>query len=203
MKSYPLQMILKIIFYLPCRLLFGVRYRGLRNIPKMGKLIVCSNHKSVFDPILLALPFPRQIRYMAKEELFRDHGRAAGWFLRVLGAFPVRRNSGDVASIRTAEHILDRGGVVGIFPQGGCVNENFLSRMKAGAALLAVRTKTPILPVSVYSEGRPFPFRRVTVRYGPVIPCDDPARPDGGRRNVRTSAALVADRINAMLEEKF
>lgn len=203
MKFSFLQLLLKIVFYLPCRLVFWVRYHGLRNIPGKGRLIVCCNHKSVFDPILLVLPFPRQINYMAKEELFTDHGALAGGFLRLLGAFPVRRNTGDVASVRTAEQILERGGVVGIFPQGGCVAENSMSHMKAGAAMLAVRTGAPILPVSIYCDGKPFLFKRVTVRYGSVIRCRDSGAPVGVRKEIRACASLVAERINAMLEEKY
>lgn len=203
MKFSFLQLFLKILFYLPCRLLFWVRYRGLRNIPRKGRLIVCCNHKSVFDPILLVLPFPRQISYMAKEELFTQHGAATGKFLRLLGAFPVRRNSGDASSIRMAGQILNRGCAVGIFPQGGCVAENSLSKMKAGAAMLAVRTKSPILPVSIYSEKKPFLFRRITIRYGNVIRYEDLKIFTGGRQDIRACAAQIAERINAMLEEKF
>jgi (E)-4-hydroxy-3-methyl-but-2-enyl pyrophosphate reductase len=126
--------------------LFRVSYSGAENIPGSGGFIVCSNHRSVFDPFLLAIPFRRQIRYMAKSELFSDHGRAARTFLYAMGAFPVRRNTADRRSVRTAEQILKSGGIVGIFPQGGCVFDNSPFRPKPGVALLAARTGAPVLP---------------------------------------------------------
>lgn len=99
------------------RLLFDVHYRGTDHIPSAGPLIVCCNHRSVIDPLLLAVPFRRQLRFMAKSELFEEHGRLAAWFLRTAGAFPVQRDKGDASSLRTALEILDAGGVLGIFPQ--------------------------------------------------------------------------------------
>ncbi len=201
MKSGLIYQILLRVFTLPGLLFFWTRYRGLRNIPKSGKLIVCSNHKSVFDPFLLAVPFLRQIRYMAKNELFTDHGRLAGRFLTLVGAFPVRRGTGDSASVRTAEAILDAGGVVGIFPQGGCVFGNAPFRPKAGVALLAARTRAPILPVSIYCRGLLRPFKRVTVRFGKVIPCKDLPLRGTSVAGMRAGAALVAEKINAMLGE--
>ena len=76
------------------RLLFDVHYRGTDHIPSAGPLIVCCNHRSVIDPLLLAVPFRRQLRFMAKSELFEEHGRLAAWFLRTAGAFPVQRDKG-------------------------------------------------------------------------------------------------------------
>ena len=70
-------------------LLFRIRVKGAEHIPKTGGIILCSNHKSVIDPLLLLIKSKRKIYYMAKSELFTDHGRLAGWFLRKAGAFPV------------------------------------------------------------------------------------------------------------------
>ena len=96
------------------RLVFRMRYVGRENIPEKGRLIVCCNHRSVIDPYLVAVPFRRQVRYMAKSELFEDHGRLAAWFLRKMGAFPVRRDKGDAESIRKAAELLEEGGVLGL-----------------------------------------------------------------------------------------
>ena len=74
------------------RLVFRVEYRGTEHIPRDGALIVCANHRSVIDPLLLAVPFRRPIRYMAKSELFEDHGRLAAWVLYAMGAFPGPRD---------------------------------------------------------------------------------------------------------------
>ena len=80
--------------------MYRMRVIGAEHIPAAGKMILCSNHRSVMDPILLGVSVKkRPIRYMAKEELFVKHGKAVNRFLRTLGAFPVKRGSGDTKVI--------------------------------------------------------------------------------------------------------
>ncbi len=179
------------------RLFYRVKYVGLEHIPAEGRLIVCSNHKSVIDPLFLAVPFKRQIRYMAKSELFEDHGWLVSKLLFWLGAFPVKRDKGDARSIRTAADILNREGVVGIFPQGKCVFDQTPFHPKAGAVMLAAKTNAPILPVSIYCDGIIRPFSRITIRFGGVIPANEFSIKD-----LRSSAEKLAGQINYLLEEK-
>lgn len=187
------------------KLIYPFRVEGRENIPvgTAGKLIVCSNHKSVIDPFLLATPFHRQIRYMAKSELFLDHGPVARWVLFKCGAFPVKRDKGDTESIKTALKILDDGGTVGIFPQGKCVFDNSPFKPKAGAAMLALKAHAPILPASIYCDGVIKPFRRITIRIGKVIPYEELAAGEDNHTNIRYAAELISKRINEMLEEKY
>lgn len=185
-----------------CRAAFRVRYVGTENIPGTGNFLLCSNHKSVYDAALLAMPFGRWIRFMGKIELFRDHGPLFRALLYGLGVFPVNRGRGDVSSVRTAEKILDGGGIVGIFPQGKCVFGNEPFRPKAGAALIAADTKSAVLPASVFCDGRLKPFRRVTVRFGKLIPYGELFPGGGNRAGVREAAGRIADRINGQLEKK-
>ena len=91
------------------------RVIGTEYIPATGKMILCSNHRSVMDPILLGTSVKkRPIRYMAKEELFVKHGKAVNHFLRALGAFPVKRGRGDTKAIEQAIEILEQGGLLGL-----------------------------------------------------------------------------------------
>lgn len=191
------------ILSLLAKLFYRIRYYGTEHIPKNGKLIVCSNHKSVIDPLFVAIPFRRQIRYMAKTELFRDHGRLASRVLYALGAFPVNRDRGDTKSIKTAVQILNEGGIVGIFPQGKCVFDNSPFQPKAGVALLAFKTGAPVLPVSIYCDGRIKLFSRVAIRFGKVIPYDSLRLKDGSSSALREAANRIAWDINSMLEEKY
>ncbi len=181
---------------------FHIRYVGKENIPKDGSLIVCSNHRSVIDPFLVAVPFRRQLHFMAKSELFTDHGKIAAWFLRKAGAFPVHRDKGDTESIRTAEDILQKGGVLGIFPQGRVVFDLSPFRPKAGFALLSERTGAPILPVSIYMEGALRFRRRITIRFGEVIPQERLGLKEHSREGLKQACACLAEQINRQLEEK-
>ncbi len=184
------------------KVIYHIEYKGIDHIPCEGKLIVCSNHKSVIDPVFLAIPFKRQIRYMAKSELFQEHGKLASWFLYKMGAFPVKRNSGDAESIRTAMQVLEDNGVLGIFPQGKCVFDNTPFKPKAGVALVASKTKAPVLPVSIYCDGKIKPFRHVTVRFGEAIPYEELNIIENSLVSMRTATDIIANKINNMLEEK-
>ncbi len=185
------------------KFIFPFKVKGVENIPKGGKLIVCCNHKSVYDVLFLAAPFQRQVRFMGKSELFQDHGPFVRRLLYQLGAFPVKRDKGDAEAIKTAMQILSDGGVVGIFPQGKCVFDNTPFKPKAGAVLVALRTHTPILPASIYCDGIIRPFRRITVRFGKLIPYEELNTGKESRTSIREAAEIVSQRINQLLEEKI
>lgn len=184
--------------------IFPIRIYGVENIPKTGKVVLCSNHKSVLDPFFLAMRCPRHIHYMAKSELFTDHGKLARWFLYKMGAFPVHRGTGDTESVHNALELLEQNVLVGIFPQGGCVRDKDISfQPKAGAVLIAAKAKADILPACIYSEGRIRPFHRVTIRYGEVIPFDDLAITSTNSHAYRKGAKKVANTICHLLEERY
>lgn len=185
------------------RFAFFVRFIGKENIPKEGGYILCSNHKSVADPIMLTIPFYKKVHYMAKIELFTEHGKLASSFLKSLGAFPVNRNAVDRSSISTAEELIAEGKIVAIFPQGTCIRDDDLSfKPKAGAALLSAQTKAGILPVSIYSEGRIRPFKRITVRIGEMIRWEDLGFKEGSLKESRAATKIIAYVITKQLEKK-
>jgi 1-acyl-sn-glycerol-3-phosphate acyltransferase len=128
-------------------LIFGLKIKHKANFPPHERLIVCANHSSLMDPILLALVQKRQIHYMAKSELFRSF--YIGGILRAFGAFPIARERRDLKSINMSKQILSEGGVLGIFFEGTRSKTGELLEPKAGAALLAFKTQTPILPVCI------------------------------------------------------
>ena len=98
------------------RRLYRVDVLGAPYVPESGGCILASNHDSLVDPFILAVVTTREIRYMAKSELFAHRAMAAA--LRSLGAFPVERGGGDQAAFSEAAELLRGGEVLGIFPQG-------------------------------------------------------------------------------------
>ena len=103
------------------RTLLGLFWRfrvvDAANVPLDGPLILACNHMSYFDPPALGAAATRPVTYMAKQELFKIP--VLGPIITGLGAFPVDRSRGDVAAIKTAIGVLERGTCLGIFPEGG------------------------------------------------------------------------------------
>jgi 1-acyl-sn-glycerol-3-phosphate acyltransferase len=118
-------------------------------------VILAPNHVAVMDPPYLSLITRRQLRMMAKEELFRP--RVVGRYLHALGAFPVRRGTADRAALRQAVELLKQGHLVGIFPEGTRSDGTFLRPAEKGFALIARQTGAPIVPVAIEGTERILP----------------------------------------------
>jgi 1-acyl-sn-glycerol-3-phosphate acyltransferase len=155
------------------RRLYRIEVTGAENVPAAGGCILASNHDSLADPFIISVVTEREIRFMAKAELFRRPAAAA--VFRALGAFPVERGGGDRAAIGEAAELLRRGEVLGIFPQG--TSKQHRERpWHRGAARLALATGAPIVPVRMTGT-RGLPFRkRVRIVVAPPIEVA-PARP--------------------------
>ena len=128
-------------------MLADLSLEGVERVPRSGPLIVVSNHLHYCDPPLLGGVLPRYIRFMAKKEVFKPPWGLI--FTNAYGAFPVRRNELDRRALRDAECVLRQGGVVGMFPEGHRSHGHGLQRAFGGAALIARRSKAPVLPVGI------------------------------------------------------
>ncbi|MCS1352681.1 1-acyl-sn-glycerol-3-phosphate acyltransferase [Mechercharimyces sp. CAU 1602] len=138
-----------------------VDIEGKHHIPKEGSFLLVGNHVSYLDPFYIGATVPRQIKYMAKKESF-DHP-VTRWFLQQLDAFSVDRSKPDMGAIRTALKHLKDGNVVGMFPEGTRSDEG-LSQLKQGAAYLAIRSKSPIIPVHISGTDRCLPRGKTWIR---------------------------------------
>jgi len=139
-------------------LLYRLEARGIENIPREGPVVLCSNHRSLQDPITLGVCVPRKVHYMAKEELFRIP--LFGSLIRGVGAFPVKRGGVSKEAIRTAITLLQGGNVMGIFPEG--TRNEAVGMGKRGAVTMAVRGKAIVVPVALVGEYRIFRKLRYT-----------------------------------------
>jgi 1-acyl-sn-glycerol-3-phosphate acyltransferase len=147
------------------------RIIGLDHVPHTGPAILAPNHISHFDPPLLGISADRQVDWMAMEELFENPVLSA--ILRWIGSFPVGRGKMDYAAVRTAIERLERGRMVGVFPEGGLrtgptsVLEG--APLKPGVAALAQMTQARVVPCAVigtdalYNPGRWLPWRHTKV----------------------------------------
>ena len=112
----------------------------------MGPLIIVSNHQSNMDPPILAASIPRKITFMAKRGLFRNP--AASQFFKAYGAFPLNESGNDLGAIQRSVRMLDRDAAIGIFPEG-TRSPGGMRRAIPGIAVIALRSRAPILPVGI------------------------------------------------------
>ena len=117
---------------------------GKENIPKDGGFLLCSNHRSFKDPIFIAASCRRQLTFMAKEELFKVP--VLGWFIKKVGAFPIRRGKGDAGAVMATLKILRRGEATRIFPEGTRLSDGERPQINSGIVRLAIQSDVPIVP---------------------------------------------------------
>jgi len=136
----------------PLQVFFHVYLRmsrmGREHIPSSGPAIIASNHRSFFDPFIIATMARRPMYYVAKRELFEIHPLLS-WLLSALGAFPVDRGRGDHDTIATAKELLARGELVLIFPEGTRTRPGPLAAPKRGVGRLALESGAPVVPVAI------------------------------------------------------
>ncbi|MEU8352127.1 lysophospholipid acyltransferase family protein [Streptomyces sp. NPDC048845] len=173
--------------------LWKPRVLGAWRMPATGPVVLAVNHSHMIDGPMLMGTAPRPVHFLIKKEAFVG---PLDPFLRRIGQLKVDRTVADRAAITGALGVLERGGVLGIFPEGTRGKGDFAS-LRAGLAYFAVRSQAPIVPVAVLgSKDRPGrlipalpPLRsRVDVVFGDPFPAAEDA--DGPAK--RTRAALDA-----------
>jgi 1-acyl-sn-glycerol-3-phosphate acyltransferase len=124
----------------------------MENIPKTGGAVIASNHISVLDPPVLGVALPRQVHFMAKQELFANPVFA--WVIKKLNAFPVHRGAADRVAIRKALSLLEQQKLVGIFPEGTRSKTGVLGAAEPGVALIAAKAGAPIIPTAIFGTNQ-------------------------------------------------
>ena len=192
----PFNLFFTVVYYLGRALLsvlFPATVEGLDRLPRNGVLL-CPNHSSNWDPILIALRLPVNYRLhiMAKVDLFKNPILA--WILRRLGAFPVSRGSSDIQSVKTAMQAIRSGDNLLIFPEGTTIHngigyvDGLPAHAKGGVAVIGVRTGATLVPVFV--DGPKKPFHRTRIIFGePYTPVYT------GRRGTAEEMQKIADEL--------
>jgi 1-acyl-sn-glycerol-3-phosphate acyltransferase len=154
---------------------FRLNTHGAENVPSSGGIIAVSNHASYFDPPIISNCVGRPVAFMAKEELFKIPVFKQG--IRLYGAYPVKRSTGDRAALRAAATAIESGWIAAVFLQGTRDPQGKITAPKLGAAWIAAQNQVPLLPVSLWGTEKivakgsflPKPVP-ITVRIGELIP---------------------------------
>ncbi len=144
----------RVIYRFLARIVYKIEIDGIENVPKKGKLILCSNHKTSMDPFFLMAFFPRQPLFMGKVEAFKNP--LIGYWLKCLGVFPVSRGTGDEKAMSRALDILREDKVLAMFPEGTRVKNGVRVMAKKGVGVISTTADAPVIPVLVLSDFKPF-----------------------------------------------
>ncbi|MBQ4557541.1 MAG: (d)CMP kinase [Clostridia bacterium] len=179
-----------------------VKTYGSENEQESGALIVCANHTAMLDVLSLAVSFKRQLRYLAKKELFKIP--LLSQLITALGAYAVDRGTGDVAAIKKTLSILEDEEIVAMFPQGTRHKgvDPALTEVKHGVGMMVYRSKADVQPVFVRVKNYKYRFlRKKEVIIGKPIRYEEFGFTNGGKEEYERAAKLVFDRILALRYE--
>ena len=177
-------------------LIYPIKAVGRENIPE-GAAVICPNHSAAIDPFYVVFAFGRKYPMwaMAKQEIL--NWPVVGWILGKAGVFGVDRGSADLKAAKTALRCLKENRKLLMFPEGTRVHEGESVEAKAGAALFATRTGSPLLPVYIPTKKKLFRPNTVVIGkpYYPQI---------AGRKatndELQAIAADLMDRVHALGE---
>jgi 1-acyl-sn-glycerol-3-phosphate acyltransferase len=182
------------------RVFFRVRVQGAEAISMASGVLVCSNHQSFLDPVIVGMTCRRQMNFLGRETLFRNRMFSA--FIRFLNAIPIQREGTGIGGLKETLKRLKRSEAVLMFPEGTRTNDGSIRDLKPGFCALVRRGKVPILPVALdgaydaWPRHRKLPrFSKLAVCFGEPIDLETIARLDDTQLIV-----LVTERIAACLD---
>jgi 1-acyl-sn-glycerol-3-phosphate acyltransferase len=196
----------RIVVTLPSLLLYRVRAIGVENVPKEGPLLLAPNHFSQMDHFFIGLYLRRKIRFMAKSQLFGpplltyiySHG----------GVFPVRRGQHDEEAFTTAFTILEQGGMLLVYAEGGRSRSGGLGEARPGIGRIALQSGVPVIPVAIHGSAsvrrwKRLRFPRVTVQFGEPLAFPSEEAPSRERQlEIATEIFARVREMYAGLEER-
>lgn len=203
-KTNSFYAVMRAIFARIILALFRVEIVNPENEPAdVDGIIVCSNHISNLDPILIVASLRHQVHFVAKAELF--HVPVLGLVIRAFGAYPIKRGAADVGAIKRTIELLRDGENIGYFAQGTRVPGELPQQETArtGVGMIQAKTGAGVLPVAIVNRGmRVRPFHRTRIIVGELIPgeelaalIEDRERKDTSPVGDRERYQIVTDRV--------
>jgi 1-acyl-sn-glycerol-3-phosphate acyltransferase len=176
--------------------LITFRARGIdsQNVPS-GPVILAPNHASFMDHFFTGLFIRRRVQFMGKSQLFKGF---MGWWYSHGGVFPVRRGHHDEEAFLTSFKVLQRGGAVVMYPEGGRSRTGAIGEARPGIGRLALESGVPVVPVAILGSyqvrnWKRLQFPRVTIQYGKPLRFEQIDHPS--RDEQQEAAELILARI--------
>ncbi len=193
--------VVRVLTGLNALLLFRAESYGSEHVPN-GPVILAPNHASFMDHFFAGAFIRRHVQFMAKSQMFGSS--PLSWVFSHGGVFPVRRGHHDEEAFTTALRILERGGALGMYVEGGRSRSGQIGEAKPGIGRLALESGAAVVPVAILGSNqvrnwRRLEFPKVVVEYGAPLRFE---RVEGATRDQQQAAAeLIRDRIKAMHDE--
>ncbi len=190
-----LYLLAKYSFIIYFKIIARWEVEGRKNLPLQGPLIVMANHTSTLDPPVVGCVLKRQVFFMAKEELFKNP--IASWAFKMIGVFPVRRGKPDLKAIKNAFKIIKEDKVLGMFPEGTRNKSGEPGQAQAGAVMIALKSKAPILPIGISNINNQ---KRLKVSIGEVFKLEKYYDKKINRQLRDEVGKLIMNKIKAEME---
>src|SRR5437763_1208878 len=191
--------LVRVITSLYAYTLLRARPISVDKVPGSGAVILAPNHFSFMDHFLIGCYIRRKVRFMAKSQLFQPPMQ---WIYTHGGVFPVRRGARDEEAFITAEGILERGGLVVMYPEAGRSRTGKLSeRARPGIGRLVLESGAPVVPVAIFGSSKirnwkRLQFPKAVVHYGE--PLTFPQEADPSRERQQEIADQIFDAIKEL-----
>lgn len=181
-------------------LFYRTRAIDTDRVPAQGPAIVAPNHFSFWDHFFIAVYLRRKVQFMAKSQLFTpplqfvfSHG----------GVFPILRGRRDEEAFKTAHAVLERGGIVVMYAEGGRSRTGELGEPKPGIGRLALESGVPVVPTAIAGSARvrnwkKLQFPKVTVHYGEPLRFERVETPS--REQSQAAAEIVFDAVKGLYQ---
>lgn len=168
--------------------MFHLKVTGLEKLPKKGPYIICPNHQSFLDPVMLVASIPyyvvANVFYVGTSEIFGSG--VLRLLARSLKLIPVDPDANLVPAMRAGAFGLRHGKILVLYPEGERSIDGSPKVFKKGAAILATHLRVPIVPVAMdgffeaWPRGKGFQkFSRLHIEFGdPILPRDEVANPE-------------------------
>ncbi len=197
------------------QILFRPWVKGSKNVPNSGGAILASNHLSFSDSIFLPLKVRRPVTFLAKSDYFTGKGVKGAlirWFFKATGQLPIDRSGGKASedSLNTGLGVLERGLLLGIYPEGTRSPDAKLYRGRTGIARMVLEAKVPVIPVAMIDTekvqpiGSKYPkIRRVGVIIGEPMDFTRFAGMEGERAVLRAVTDLIVYNIMQLSNQEY
>lgn len=172
---------------------FRIKITG--NVPETGAYIICANHINYLDAAAVVLLNKRKVYFVAKEDLFRF--RILNWLAHLFDIIPIKRNMQDMEAMKRCLKVVKSDDLLGIFPEGTRKGLEKNGKAKNGAAYMAIKTGTPVIPVGIHGTFKP--FSKVYINYGKPIDLSSYKGADKEKQDEATK--IIMDNI-VMLTKK-